>query len=59
MCFAPRNVYKLDASFRKLKCVLYLEDHGDISEKIKLPMPATEWVSRECMKKECDAKLYI
>ena len=39
--------------------VLYLEDHGDISKKLKTYLPEIEWVSKQRMLKEWDAKLYI
>ena len=39
--------------------VLYLEDHGDISKKLKTYLPDIKWVSKQRMLKEWDAKLYI
>ncbi len=39
--------------------VLYLEDSGNIPSEIKAIMPTVQWVDKNRMDKEWDAKLYI
>jgi hypothetical protein len=56
---SPENLKEDINSLHTENGVLYLEDHGDIPEKLKDLMPEVEWVSKERMIKEWDAKLYI
>lgn len=39
--------------------VLYLEDHGDIEDRIKEATPSIEWIDLDQMKREWDAKLFL
>lgn len=56
---SPENLKDDINSLHTENGVLYLEDHGDIPNKLKDLMPSVEWVSKERMIKEWDAKLYI
>ena len=56
---SPENLKDDINSLHTENGVLYLEDHGDISQDLKELMPGVEWISKKRMIKEWDAKLYI
>lgn len=56
---SPENIKDDVNALHTENGVLYLEDHGDIKRELKDLMPKVEWISKERMIKEWDAKLYI